>query len=187
MPMLRLFTALELPAPIIEALVDAQTQLSASLPRTRWVHAENLHLTLRFYGEIPAPQARAVQTELSRLASALPSFTLKLDGLGVFPSDRSPRVLWAGLAGEVTALRALYQRVEQAAVAAGCPSEKRAFRPHLTLARWSEEAPRAQAFSRALTYPLPRLAFKPTALTLFQSQLAPAGPTYTPLWSAPLT
>lgn len=188
--MLRLFTALEMPTPIIEALVEAQTQLSANLPRTRWTHADNLHLTLRFYGEIPATQATTVQAELARLADSLPTFTLKLDGLGVFPDARSPRVLWAGLTGDLDALRALYRRVEQAAVTAGCQSEKRAFRPHLTLARWADEAPRGNtpaALSRALAYPLPPLTFKPIALTLFHSQLAPAGPTYTPLWSAPLT
>lgn len=191
--MIRTFVALELPQPVIETLVEAQTQLSGGLPRTRWVRAEHLHLTLRFYGEMPAPQVQAVQDALVHLAASglalkMQALNLTLHGLGVFPDVRQPRVLWAGLAGDVDALRAVYQRVETAAVAAGCAPEGRTFRPHLTLARWSEPWPRSAtaALTRALAYPLPVINFRPTAFTLFRSDLATAGPSYTPLWSTPL-
>src|SRR5918995_626764 len=135
----RLFVAIRPPEDIRDRLIDAMDDS----PELRWVADENLHLTLRFIGEVERPLADDLAPAFSRISSA--PFDLRISGVGMF-EQRNGGALWAGVQPKepVTSLAA---KVERACVAAGLEPERRAFHPHVTLARWSRrEAKAAQAF-----------------------------------------
>lgn len=125
--MLRLFAALEVPPDIAEALVRRQQ----GLPGARWSPIENLHITLRFFGDVPEPLAAELDSELGRVTGE--PLTLSLEGAGAFGEGDDLRVLWAGVA-DSEPLRVLAGRCETAARRAGLKPDKRVYKPHVTLA-----------------------------------------------------
>lgn len=126
--MLRLFIALDLPGGIRDRLV----MLQAGVPGARWIKPENLHVTLRFIGEVDDPVAQDIDAALRRVAA--PGFELMLDGVGHFGTERKPQVLWAGIARSEP-LQFLRDKIDRALVAAGLKPDERKFRPHVSLAR----------------------------------------------------
>ncbi|MDA1133118.1 MAG: RNA 2',3'-cyclic phosphodiesterase, partial [Proteobacteria bacterium] len=126
--MIRLFVALGLPAGVRERLALVR----APLPGARWVPPENMHVTLRFIGEVEPPLATEIDTLLSRITA--PSFDISLAGLGTFGSRGRVRALWAGVEQTVP-LAHLQAKIETACRRAGLPPEGRKFHPHVTLAR----------------------------------------------------
>ena len=134
----RLFTAIELP----EEVQDLLAELEQPLPGAKWVDTGNLHLTLRFFGDVNGGAARDLEAELNGVDTD--AFEIHLTGLGVFGGD-DPRVLWAGVSPS-PALDALARAHERAARNAGLPPEKRPFKAHVTLARLRGASP-AQAAS----------------------------------------
>ena len=126
--MIRLFVALEVPA---EHRLQLR-RLQGDLPNVRWIPPENLHITLRFLGEVSESVATELDEELALIEAD--AFEARLRGVGRFESRGSARALWAGV--ELTPLlAALRARVEAAAVHAGLAPERRKFHPHVTLAR----------------------------------------------------
>lgn len=126
--MIRLFVALDFPPEVRERLAG----LGGGVPGARWTEADNLHLTLRFIGEVPDDMAADIDAALAEIES--PAFDLVLDGVGMFGSGRSARVLWAGVERSEPLTR-LQSKVESALVRCGLPAEERKFSPHVTLAR----------------------------------------------------
>src|SRR5688572_4161825 len=143
----RLFVAIRPPEEIRDLLIDAMDDS----PKLRWVGHENLHLTLRFIGEVEKPLADDIALALSRIRSE--RFELRLTGVGIF-ERRSGGALWAGIQPREP-VAALAAKVDRACVAAGLEPERRAFHPHVSLARWNRrETAAAQSFverNRALT------------------------------------
>ena len=183
---MRLFIALTLPPSLKTELAALQQALRAARAEVAWTKPENLHLTLRFLGETPAERVAALAQACRATAQSCPSFTLTLDGTGFFPNARRPRVVWAGLSGELAALFNLHQALETHLTEHGFPSDGKAFQPHLTLGRCKSSQQAEQLAARAAAYQLPALAFRVTELTLLQSRLHPAGSSYTLLLSAGL-
>ncbi len=185
MPVLRLFTALELPAEVRRQLASVSAELRAALPRgrVRWVRPEGIHLTLKFYGEVAGTRLPELQAVLRQAAGDVPPLQLALNGLGTFPNLNRPRVIWVGLQGEIDRLRALQRAVETASIPLGFEPEARGFTPHLTLGRVNEGW--APADTRALSAAFARLepgrqdAFVAGTLNLMRSDLKPEGATYT--------
>ncbi|HJV36809.1 RNA 2',3'-cyclic phosphodiesterase [Geomonas sp.] len=134
--LIRLFVAIDLPDPVKAPLHG----LSRELPHASWVKLEQLHLTLRFIGEVSKQTLSAIADALQRVRFA--RFPLTLCGVGHFPPRSHPRVLWVGMEG-CGPLIALQQEVELALIDAGIPPEERPFSPHITLARLKETAPSA--------------------------------------------
>ena len=126
--MTRLFIALDFPAEIKNML----NRICFGLPRARWVPEEQLHLTLRFVGEVDGAMFREIRDGLAGVKA--PELTLALQGCGFFPPRKKPRVLWAGIA-ENNELPGLRHKIEKAVAAVGLEPEKRKFSPHITLAR----------------------------------------------------
>ena len=130
--MLRLFVGIEFPP---ELKLDLSL-LCSGVPGARWVDPGNLHLTLRFIGEIPEDLAGDVDAALARLKA--PRFTLQLSGTGVFGGNR-PHALWVGVERDPDLVR-LRDKIEQALIRTGLAPEQRRFAPHVTLARLRDPA-----------------------------------------------
>jgi 2'-5' RNA ligase len=209
--LLRTFIAIDLPAPILDALAVTQKQLQTLLAAQnkaaamRWSPVKNLHLTLRFLGDTTLEEREQVTQRLQALAATSAPLTLQLDltskGLGGFPTLRQPRVLWVGLGGDLATLKQLQAQVEVIAQSIGFAPEEKAFAPHLTLARAAREADRrsqqrvgqligdyAQTALSTTTTPLSAsgLSFEVDHLTYYQSELGAGGSRYTVLAKAPL-
>ena len=166
----RLFAAIRPPAAVIGALLD----LEGGVAGARWQDAGQLHLTLRFFGEVEAAQADDLAAALEGVRAA--PFALALRGVGQFAKKGSAHTLWAGLAPS-DALLALQRQVESAARRAGLPPEGRKFAPHITLARLNRASGPVQPFMQTHGAlhgePWPVVAFD-----LMESTLTPAGAEY---------
>jgi 2'-5' RNA ligase len=130
----RLFIALALPEPVRTALAAVAQPLAG----VTWTRPAQLHLTLRFLGDVPVAQIETVVTRLSTVR--VEPFLLPIEGLGVFPPKHPPRTVWAGVGAGHPRLHQLRQRVDDALLAAGLDLEVRTFHPHVTLARCPEAA-----------------------------------------------
>lgn len=183
---IRAFVAIELPPSVLRYLTGITTDLKKSVPPAalRWTALANLHLTLRFLGETAPQTLQRLQTELAACAAQNPAFELETNGVGTFPNLRQPRIVWAGLrlTNELAALQAA---LEKAAVGCGLEAERKAFTPHLTIARVREEATLSdlQQLNQALVNVKlpPKISFPVSEFTLMRSDLRPAGPIYTRL------
>ena len=130
---MRLFVALEIPSDVRERLAGLMDNLRPLAPHFKWVRAQNLHLTLKFLGEIDPAKLEAIRAALAGLRST-PEFELRYRGLGFCPNEKRPRVFWAGIdAGPE--LAKLATTIDDRVAKLGVPREDRAFSAHLTLAR----------------------------------------------------
>ena len=192
---LRCFVALALPQNVKDGLQAAQDVLRGgqdSVVKARWVRPEGTHLTLFFLGEIAADRLDAALAVVrATIEMPRPSFTLHLADIGTFPALNAPRVVWAGVAGDVAALRVLQAAVARALVGAGFHTKDAHFSPHLTLARIREnmrDAERAEV-GAALQKGVPDAAavladtspFVVAGATFFKSTLAAGGAIYSHL------
>lgn len=163
---------------------------NASIGGLRPVRPEGVHLTLKFLGDVPADRISAIGDAVGRAATPHTPFALSVSGVGAFPSGRAPRVLWAGIAGDLDRLVALHASVDGCLAELGFARERRAFNPHLTLARLRDSASRED---RALSLrvlqanqPGDEWSFDVDGVALFQSTLGPGGAVYRRLFRAPL-
>ena len=132
--MVRSFIAIPVPRSGIEVLERAVKRLDSEIGgQVRWVRPRGIHLTLKFMGDIPASTLERVLEALPQVTASFSLFEISMSGLGVFPNPRRPRVLWAGLDGDLATLSALQIAVDQAVEKLGLPKDDRPFSPHLTL------------------------------------------------------
>lgn len=181
---MRAFIAFELPAALREELTALSASLKSALKGVplSWVRPANMHLTLKFLGQIERKQAAAVGEALASIASQHSAITVCLGALGAFPGMQPPRVIWVGLHAPA-ALAEIASQVEQAAVALGFAAEARPFTPHLTLARARRDAAPAHlaGVAQVLAQRLPTQPAQQTSLSelaLFESQLKAGGAVY---------
>jgi 2'-5' RNA ligase len=185
--MIRAFLAIEMPETLRANLALVQAELKRSRADVRWVAAGNIHLTLKFFGNVPDEKIDTLALAAREVAQTEAPFQLRATIAGAFPSPRAPRVVWLGLGGEVVPLNRLYYQLEKAFDKLGYPAENRAFHPHLTLGRVKSPTNRDQ-LARMLEKmpPVDWPPFDVKELILFQSVLSPQGSTYTPLKVIPL-
>jgi RNA 2',3'-cyclic 3'-phosphodiesterase len=177
---MRLFVAMDIPEDVCAAIAALVAKLRPACRDARWVRIEGIHLTLKFIGEAAPEKGDAIQTALASIPSRVP-IPVTFRGLGFFPDERRPHVLWAGIKAG-TDLAALAAAIETALEPLGIPREERAFSPHLTLARL--DTPRVLEALREAVKKAGRLAFGRTTATefhLYQSILKPGGAEYTRL------
>ncbi len=189
----RVFVALDLPQHAKETLEAAASDLRNTLPAgIRWVQPAGIHLTLKFLGDVDSnmvgPLLEAM-TGATAPATQRP-FDLKLSGLGMFPSEREPRVLWAGINGDLAALNDLQQSVDRAISALGFAPERRPFRPHLTLGRVRDQVWPADRRRIGSLISQARLPDSPpwqvSEVHLIKSNLTPQGAIYSSLGTSSL-
>jgi RNA 2',3'-cyclic 3'-phosphodiesterase len=181
---MRLFVALEIPSAVRENLAELLKSLRGVSPQTRWVRAENLHVTIKFIGEVPETKLADFRGALAGARSDEP-VTLDFRGLGFLPNDEHPRVLWAGIEASAN-LKTLAAEIDKATEKLGIPREKRPFSPHLTLARFEpaglpEKLHAAIQENAASDFG----SLRTGKFHLIESKLKPSGAEYTTLESFP--
>ena len=179
----RVFVAIELPSKARRRLVEHIGQLQDSIPEARasWGHQENLHLTLKFLGNIPATNVEALSQAVERTAFSARPFELLVEGCGVFPPHGAPRVLWIGIDDPSGWLDKVYRALEDECAGAGFEREKRPFHPHLTIARVRkpEGSGRLAAVHKEIGFPA--LPVGVSGLSVFRSELRNEGSKHTVL------
>jgi 2'-5' RNA ligase len=179
----RAFLAVELPGDVRSAVVRVADTLRRVVPgRARWVPSENVHLTLKFLGNVPEEGLmRLLRALVPRVAKTQP-FEVALGGVGAFPNARAARVLWVGIADGASELARLARHLDAATARAGVPRERRPYHGHLTLARLREPA---RVPVERVDPPDP-LRFTVEEVVLFRSDNEDGGPRYTLLARLPL-
>ena len=189
---MRLFIGIEIAPAVAAATLELIVQLQAAsarlAPRSRitWVTPDRLHVTVRFIGHVDDSRVDEIHDVLA-LPFSVDPFDLTIAGVGTFPPNGSPRVVWAGLGRGRDQLVALEATVSARLADAGVPREERPYKPHLTLARVRDAAGLRPA---PLVGNLREVALGTTsvdAITLFESRLSPKGPAYVALARTPLS
>lgn len=155
-----------------------------SIPGVAWARPENLHLTLKFLGNVATTRLPALTERLAAATATQSAFVMRVAGVGAFPNLARPRILWVGC--EAARLAELAAAVEAACVGAGFAAEERAFHPHVTLGRIREPGRRARFPFLATDGGRDFGSSKVPAIVLFASKLGSGGARYTPLATIPL-
>jgi 2'-5' RNA ligase len=189
MGLLRAFIAVEIPSTVQDAIHESTASLRKTLGEglIRWVPPHNVHLTLKFLGDVSPASLDLIKHMLSAEARQHPCFEMRVEGIGCFPNARRPRVLWVGL--QAPAVLESFQRgIDSASARLGYASEQKGFSPHLTIGRVKQD-PTAIEVQRI------RAALEETKIGnlgtiqvssayLYKSDLQPSGSVYTRLFSA---
>jgi RNA 2',3'-cyclic 3'-phosphodiesterase len=177
----RVFCAIELPGTVRSRILRHIANLKDAMPdaHASWSRDANLHLTLKFLGEIPQTSVPDLSGAGSRAVAGVAPFKILLEQTGVFPKHGPPRVLWLGITDPQGGLRELYNRLEDESAKAGFQKEARPFNPHLTLARL-----RKPTHARTLAAAHKELKFEPaeiavSELLVIRSELSSEGSKYT--------
>jgi len=187
---IRAFIAIALEPGLIAGLQKIQQELQAKLPGNpvRWVKPEQLHLTLRFLGNVPKDSMDNLAAALHRAAAGVAPLRLVLEGAGCYPNRDSPRVVWVGIRGDLDSLRGLQAQIEQEAQAFGDHTDERVFQPHLTMGRVTAGAIPARKVGEVIERAaVPKLGdWTVRQILLMQSELSSGGARYTTLAAVPL-
>lgn len=184
MEAIRSFIAIEIPRELQLKLGDLQRELKQAEADIKWVDPEGIHLTLKFLGSVNQEVLEKIVRVLPPLTSEVEPFSLRIQGLGCFPSNRNPRVLWVGLQQGVEEVSRLQKEIEKRIEEMMPSSDERTFKPHLTIGR--VRSPRRMG-------PLSRIielqqgveigTFTASEVHLIKSDLRPSGAIYSKLHS----
>ncbi|MDQ3684755.1 MAG: RNA 2',3'-cyclic phosphodiesterase [Acidobacteriota bacterium] len=180
---LRVFCAVEIPAEVKKRIADhvAFLRPHASDDTARWERAEKLHVTMKFFGEIPRQRIEDLSRAVTRAADFVPPFNLAVRGTGVFPPRVAPRVLWLGVHDDSSGLEKLQAALEGECARVGFTREPRPFHPHLTIARL-RSARGAREIAEAHTQNnFQGEEFAVTEVIVMRSELGQGGSKYTVL------
>lgn len=188
---IRAFVAIEMSPEIRRSLESVAAELKQRLKGVpvRWVPVENIHLTLKFLGDVSVNNIEVLKKILAREAARHSSFEISVGELGAFPSSRRPRVLWVKVEAP-PALANLQAGIENETARLGYPREERPFSPHLTLGRVARHAGSEDIRRIGETLEAYKVGFLGAApvrlVNLYRSDLSPGGAVYTCLFNAPL-
>ncbi len=178
---MRVFIGNEISEAIKAELIRLRAELRQAEAEVTWTKPENVHLTLRFLGEIEERRLDELKQLCAETAAEFQPFTLRLKDTGYFPNFRQPRVLWVGLAGEMEVAKQLQKQLDAELIARGFNQEDKPFKPHLTIGRVKSNRNVKALVAKADMYTLPELAFEVGEIVLFKSELRPSGADYTAL------
>jgi len=176
---MRLFIGIGLPDPCRDAISRAISPLRERKDPVSWTRADNLHLTMKFLGKVPADRVEAVAEGMAEAAGDARPFDLVLEGAGGFPSLDSPRILWVGIREPLDPARKLHQNMENILSGAGFPREGRSFHPHVTVGR--VRRPLSRGRTKRIAEGLSGKRFgiaHAESVRLYESRLSPSGAVY---------
>ena len=191
MSVIRAFIAIELPPDVRESLSQVGEQLMEQLDARmiRWVPTENIHLTLKFLGDVSVRNLDVLQELIAGEAAQHKPMEFSVGGLGAFPKTRRPRVIWVGVEAPAE-LHTLQRNIEAQTARLGYPPDARPFSPHLTIGRVNRSATPEdirKAGDVLAAMPVGFLgAVRVQAVHLFKSDLRPTGAVYSKIFTAPL-
>jgi 2'-5' RNA ligase len=191
MDKIRSFIAIELPGELKQALAELQRKFKSAgnLP-VKWVDPGNIHLTLKFLGDIDAASVDNITTAIEQAVKDFTPFNIEVRGLGVFPNINRIQVVWVGLYGDLEKLGQLQKHIETNLESLGFPPENRPFTPHLTLARvrdYARPEERQKLGQLISTASLEgKYIINVTSVNLMRSELTREGPIYGKLSTATL-
>jgi 2'-5' RNA ligase len=179
---MRTFIAIELSEEIKSSLINIQSHLKYSAADVKWVDKDNIHLTLKFLGEIDEAKYGAVKSILDEIARSTKSFEISLKDIGAFPNIDHPRVIWVGLEKGAIASTELAAKIDEELSKIRFDKEARPFAAHLTIGRVRSPKNKQALKEKAANYTpqvtSPQLI---SSIILFKSQLTPTGSIYTKL------
>ena len=179
---IRAFIAIELNSDTQEGLARIQSELRSARADVKWVKPQNIHLTLKFLGNIDSSQAEKIKQILDEIGNKFKSFESDLNELGAFPKPNSPRVIWVGMQKGKDQVISIVNDLENKISEIGILREDRTFHPHVTLGRLRSPHNRSglvEFLEKNKT--IPPLNFTADKIVLFKSTLTPQGPIYEPL------
>lgn len=176
---MRTFIAIDFDDAIRDQLGRAQARLQPSCPALKWVRADQVHLTLKFLGEVRDRLLPEIGEALDRLAVGCPPFEIAVESLGAFPPAGSVRVIWAGIRDSEHRLETCQRQCDEYLGRLGFAPENRAFSPHLTLARAKSPMPGREIREAIRREASTRFGVQLVeGVTFYQSTLTPRGPIY---------
>jgi len=180
---MRTFLAIELPSKIKESLANIQNQLKTTDADVKWVEPQNIHLTLKFLGEVDDKKLSRISEIMDDIAGNSNSFYIQISSLGAFPKIDFPRVIWVGIEkGDKETKEIARALEEKIAKEAGIPKEDRPFSSHITIGRTRSSLNRIKLIQElkklAIGLEQNNLDFPVAKITLFKSTLTPKGPLY---------
>jgi len=185
---MRAFIAVRIPENILSSIRNVQEDLKKCRFPARWVRPENIHLTLKFFGNIDETDMESVVAAMKEYAGGALPMKLSAKGIGVFPSISRPRVIWVGLSGQASALLSFQAGLEKTLEKSGFKKEERSFKGHLTIGRFKDKVS-GEKLIEAIGKHKDFIAgdFEAGEMILYKSDLLPGGPVYTELFKAALT
>jgi 2'-5' RNA ligase len=177
---IRTFVCIEIPQSVKERIDELQNDLRKTGAGVSWPRPSNIHLTLKFLGDVPASRIDRVSKAVERAASEVTQFEIEVAGTGCFPSARNPRVLWVGFTNIPNKLSDLYSSIESQLEIEGFPREKRKFSPHLTIGRVRTPGTGASVAGQLIARGFKPERFLATEVIVMRSDLKPTGSIYTP-------
>jgi 2'-5' RNA ligase len=186
---IRVFIAIELPEEVKRILTELETRLQSKKYPAKWVIPANIHLTLKFLGDISVNSIPDIREVMEEAALYTAPFKLGVSGAGVFPNMRRIQIIWAGINGDLTNLTELQKKLDAGLEKLGFAPESRPFTAHLTLARMRDEASPAERETAGKIIDATQFdasEFQVDAINLIKSELKREGPVYTRVLSVPL-
>lgn len=177
---IRTFICIEIPARVKESIEELQRGLRRTDAPVSWAKPSNIHLTLKFLGDVTRSKIERVTQAVERAAGSIAPFEIEVSGAGCFPSPRSPRVLWIGLAGLSDSLTQLHARIEDELYSEGFPREAKRFSPHLTIGRVRAPKNASRLAEELLATGFEPENFRAYEVIVMKSELKPTGSVYTP-------
>jgi 2'-5' RNA ligase len=179
---MRLFVAINLPENIKDVIQELEGSLRIKGDFIRWTEPANVHLTLKFLGEVTPSLLDEIERLLAQSLSHYAPFEIAVEGIGAFPNLRNPRVVWIGIRGE-NGLNSIYRAVGEVFSQLGFESESRPFKPHLTIGRVKRRKGPDATGGRSLedrveNVHLDPMTFRVTSIELMESILKPSGAIY---------
>jgi 2'-5' RNA ligase len=191
MSVVRAFVSIDLPSEVLQCLEDVRLNLTQDLGKApiRWVPVKNIHITLKFLGDVSESNIDMLTDILASTAGGIKPFEISIGGLGVYPKPHRPRIIWVGVEAPPE-LMVAQRSIEAEMARLGYAPEKRPFSPHLTLGRVSRDSTNHDVRKIADVLKSHTVGYLGSArvkeLKLYRSDLRPSGAVYSCLFSAPL-
>jgi RNA 2',3'-cyclic 3'-phosphodiesterase len=177
---IRTFVCVEVPQGVKARIEALQRALRRGDVPVSWVKPANIHLTIKFLGDVAASKMDGVRRAIERAAQSIPPFDITVAGAGCFPSARNPRVLWVGLGPLPDELCRLHSNIEAELEGEGFAREAKRFAPHLTIARVRDPFKAKRTVEELMAAGFAAETFRASEVIVMRSELHPSGSIYTP-------
>jgi 2'-5' RNA ligase len=183
---IRTFICIEIPDSIKERIARLQQTLPQQNAKISWVKSSNIHLTVKFLGDVAATRIQTLCSAVERAAGVSRAFEIEVGGAGCFPSKRNPRIFWVGLTGVLPVFAQLHGLIDEELAREGFPRDARKFSPHLTIGRVRSPENASLVAEALITTGFEPESFQAREVIVMRSDLNPAGSIYSPLLRQPL-